>query len=184
MSHQFNEMHNLNEIVYQNAALPSAVFRQSFTKYVFFDLDMATSPELAAGLNGVIESCFGAGDIAEAFSAIGRDRLGTVIVGNEWSKELLEIGQTLRDAGDCGGIILLPTSKRWAVFQRQPVDVGVLALNCGDSLNRSVLQQDGCFFDCEDIIQWIQGNTERDANLRENFGEGLLNGLLENYCNR
>jgi hypothetical protein len=183
MSYQLNGGHSLDGVVHENAALPSMVFCQGFKKYAFFDLDVATSPELATGLNKLIESCFGVGDIAEAFSAISRESLGTVVVGNEWLNELLKIGQSMRDAGDCGGIILLPASGRWVVFQQQPIDLGVLALNCGDSLNRSTLQEDGCFFDCEDIIQWMQGNTERDANLRENFGEELLSGLLGNYCN-
>ena len=182
MSHQDHCVHSLDGVVYENVELPLPIFYQRFDKYVFFDLDVATSLELAIGLKKLIETCFGTGETAEVFSAASRERLETVVVGNGLPNELLKIGQSLRDVGDCGGIILVPASRRWIVFQRQPVDIGILAFNCGDRFTRSALDPDGCFFDCEDIEGWLQGNTERDANLRENFGAWLLDGLLANYC--
>jgi hypothetical protein len=168
--------------VRESVTLPSQVFCRGFDKYAFFDLDIATSFELAEGVGNLIRSCLGEDEAVEVFSSVSRERLATLVMGDGWPNKLAEVGKSLRDAGDCGGLILLSVSGKWAAFQSQPVDIGVLALNCDVSLTRSVLDVDGCFFDCEDVSQWRHGETDRDASIRENFGVLFLDGLLANYC--
>lgn len=172
----------LDGTVRDDVALPTYVFYQKFSSYAFFDLDIATSPELAVGLKKLIEDCADSGEQVSIFSAESREHLGTLTVGSEWENGVLQVGRSLRAEGDCGGMILVPVSRKWLAFQSRPVDIGVIALNCDAKLSSQKLGVDDCFFDCGDIAEWMIGTTERDANLRENYGDWLLRGLIVNYC--
>ena len=173
---------SLDGRVRDGVALPMDVFCQKFGSYAFFDLDIATSLELAVGLMKLIEDCADSGEQVSIFSAESREHLGTLTMGRDWADGVLQVGRSLRGKGDCGGMILVPVSGKWLAFQSRPVDVGVIALNCDDKLSLQKSGVDECFFDCGDIAEWMTGTTDRDANLRENYGDWLLQGLIVNYC--
>lgn len=171
-----------DKIIRRNVALPSYVFSQKFDKYVFFDLDLATSSILLSGLSGLLEASGVAAEQFTIFSVTNGEILATVPEDAKWPTSVLRVGKGIREKNDCNGIIILPASQAWVVFQSRPVDLGVLAINDRARISREMIEASGCFFDCTDVARWLNGLSPDDAEMRSDIGKPFLAALKVNYC--
>ena len=172
----------LQGIFIPGSVLPQRVFWDVFGRYLFFDADISSSDALISTLYEVAKACLGPTLKVEVFASSNRIFLGRLDANSNWVAQINGINKTLRTSGDCDGLILVDTSRKWVVYQRRPVDVGVFAFDCVEGLSGLESAIDDCFFGCDDIAHWIVGRSQRDIDLVNNFGRNYLATLMKNYC--
>ncbi len=120
---------NLKEMLIPGALLPAQIFHHSFNRYLFFDIDICTSRELMHMVQKLVRAVFELDGGVEVYSASGYESLNLFSPADDWVQAITSSEKYLRNAGDYGGLILLDTSKQWALLQPRPVDVGIFAFN-------------------------------------------------------
>lgn len=158
------------------------VFLGAFGRYLFFDTDIGSSDALISTLHEIAKVCLGLNLHVDVFASSNRIFLGRLDANSDWVVQINGINKALQNAGDCDGLILVDTSRKWVVYQRRPVDVGIFAFDCIKSLPSLESAIDECFFGCNDIANWIVGRSQRDIDLVSNFGRDYLAALMRNYC--
>lgn len=159
--------------------LPQDVFLKRFENYLFFDNDICTSECLIGALNYLIfNSPF---EVASAYvySSSDYNYLGSLNADDNWVSKIFLLSKSMNDDGDYGGLIILDASNDWCLFQRTPVDDGVLGIN-DDSLLKSEIVNDN-FFNYENINEWLSQNTLQDIELVKGSGKDYLESLILNY---
>ncbi|MES2040316.1 MAG: hypothetical protein V4495_21055 [Pseudomonadota bacterium] len=173
---------NLKEMLISGASLRAQVFHHSFDRYLFFDIDICTSCELMHTVQKLVRAGFGLDGAVEVYSASEYESLNLFRVADDWVQAITSCEKYLRNSGDYGGLILLDTSKQWALFQPRPVDMGIFAFNSQVEIEKFVPDICDYFFSCADIRNWISRKTEHDVALVETVGYEVLNSLIKNYC--
>lgn len=161
--------------------IPQYVFSRRFESYLFFDADMGSSDALITAVQLVARVCVDSGSGATVFSSSDRQMLGGLDLADDWPAEVGKIRRAMYESGDCGGMIIVAQTGKWAIYQNRPVDVGVFAFDGNQS--RSVQEAvEDCFFDCKDITHWLSGRSQRDIELTYSLGSDFLAALIKNYA--
>lgn len=171
----------LFSVINAGTELPQYVFFQPFKNFLFFDTDISSSDVLIFAVQEIVKTCFGLDSQVEVFSCSSRTFLGRLDATENWPDRINKISKTMRDTGDCGGLILLEASNKWAVYQKIPIDVGVFAFNSNENLQGAAALIDDCFFDHEDIKDWLSCKSQRDIDLVNSLGHNYLAALITNY---
>lgn len=171
----------LDRVLIPDSALPERIFEDAFDGYLFFDSDVGSSDTLASTLYKVAKECLGVKFQVKVFSASNRSLLGELDENSDWVAQINEIGKALRSVGDCYGLILVDASHKWVVYQARPIDIGILAFNGMTNFPDIESEIKFCFFNSNDIANWLSGKGWEDIGLVSNFGREYLVNLLKNY---
>lgn len=168
-------------IVRQGVNLPRHVFTKKFFKYWFFDNDICTSDDLIYAVYSIIRECFDTRSRAAVFSYVEYDYMGDLKMSDDWVMKINRYSAKMHEAGDFGGLIIVDYDKQWALFQKNPVERGVLGVN--DVRNLAEIDEliyDN-LIDCNIIDKWLCEETQRDKELVSYIGRAYLYKLMENY---
>ena len=172
----------LEEIVRLDANLPADIFHKRFSKYFFFDNDICTSDHLINATRAIVNELIGRDVIADVFSSTDFQYLGYISMSDSWIKKILSMSMSMNHCGDFGGLTILDREKRWVLFQKTPVDEGILGVDSSktlDIISEFVYEN---FIDCEDIKRWLEKKTREDESIVQSMGENYLIHMLTNYC--
>lgn len=172
----------LQGIFIPDSVLPQRIFENSFDRYLFFDADVGSSDALISTLYVVAKACFGKSLRVDIFASSNRVFLGRLDVNSNWVFEINNLSKALHITGDCDGLILVDASRKWVVYQKRPVDLGVFAFDCCEGMTDLEVVIEDCFFGCSDIASWLVGNSPRDIDLVNSFGRDYLVALVKSYC--
>jgi hypothetical protein len=171
----------LKNVVRLGANLPAHVFHKKFARYFFFDNDICTSDDLIRVTKLVIGESFGDDLIANVFSSSDFKYLGDLHMNEDWVAKIVSLSTEMNSSGDYGGLIILDQKKQWAIFQKTPVEEGVLGVNSHKKLeviNNLIYEN---FVDCEKFKEWLEERTSHDVELVKFMGRDYLMSLVENY---
>lgn len=171
----------LLDIVRQGVNLPRQIFTKTFYKYWFFDNDICTSNDLIYAVHSIIRECFDKHSRAAVFSYVESDYIGSLIMSDDWGLKINKYSAKMNESGDFGGLIIVDYDKQWALFQKNPVERGVLGVDKGGDLtaiNELIFDN---FIDCNTINGWLGEKTQRDKELVSYIGRDYLYKLMENY---
>lgn len=171
----------LKQVVNFGVNLPAQVFREKFTRYFFFDNDICSSEDLISATKAVIIESFGKKSIADVFTTSDIQFLGDLSIRENWITKIALLNTQMNNSGDYGGLIILDQKKQWALFQKTPVDEGVLGINNNgnlDSINNLIYDN---FVDCVKIREWLEKKSPNDISLIESMGEDYLINIIENH---
>lgn len=172
---------DLHGIFITGSALPRCIFENVFGQYLFFDADVCTSDALISILYKIAKARFGTTLKVDVFASSNRILLDRLDVNSNWIAQINRISKKLRTAGDCDGLILVDASHKWVVYQTRPVDIGVLAIDSIEGLSGLESGIADCFFECDNITNWLDGRSQRGLELVNNFGRDYLVSLVKNY---
>lgn len=173
----------LKNVVRLGVNLPEHVFYTKFARYFFFDNDICTSDELISTAKLVIGKSLGWDLIANVFASSNYQYLGNLHMNEDWVAKIVSISTEMNTSGDYGGLIILDQKNQWAIFQKTPVDEGVLGFNTTkklDTINSLIYEN---FVDCEKVKEWLEEKTTNDVELVKSIGRTYLVSMLENYSN-
>lgn len=174
----------LNNVMFSEKVLPDFVFRRKFDGYRLFDGDISANDKFIAEFQTIIKNCYGARATCRAFSASSLEYLSDLDMDQNWAVEIPVLSRVLRSERDCGGVILLADTGKWIAVQQQPIDIGVFAFSLASDAGRLMLKDADCFFNCDNIEEWLAGSSDRDKALCESLGVEWLTGFLKNYCDK
>ncbi|KFX05768.1 hypothetical protein KU73_01550 [Pectobacterium wasabiae] len=169
------------DIARQGVNLPQQVFTKTFHKYWFFDNDICTSDDLIYAVYSIIRECFDTHSKAAVFSYFESDYIGNLKMSDDWVLKINKYSAKMNESGDYGGLIIVDYDKQWALFQKNPVERGVLGVDEGGGLaaiNELIYDN---FIDCNVINGWLGEKTQRDKELVSYIGRAYLTQLMENY---
>lgn len=174
-------MTRLNNVVRLGINLPAHVFYKKFARYFFFDNDICTSDDLISATKLVIGESLGYDLIANVFASSNFQYLGDLHMNEDWVAKILSLSTEMNDFGDYGGLIILDQKKQWAIFQKTPVEEGVLGINGNKKLEaiNDLIYED--FVDCEKFKEWLEERTSHDVELVKSMGRDYLMSIIENY---
>jgi len=176
-----NPMTILKKVVRLGVNLPNHVFHDKFENYLFFDNDICTSENLINVTKLIVSLSFGSGVIAKVFASSDYKFLGDLHMNEDWVTKIVSLTTEMNNSGDYGGLIILDQNMQWAVFQKTPVDEGVLGFNRNVSLESiSELIYEN-FVDCDVLKEWLEERTSRDVELVKLMGRSFLTRMIENY---
>lgn len=171
----------LKNVVRLGANLPDRVFHKNFTKYFFFDNDICTSEDLISVAKLVISESLGYNLIASVFASSDFKYLGDLYMNEDWVAKIISLSTEMNGSGDFGGLIILDQKKQWAIFQKTPVEEGVLGVNGNkkpEAINDLIYEN---FVDCEKLKEWLEEKTSHDVELVKSLGRNYLMRMVENY---
>ncbi len=171
----------LNEVVKLGVNLPNYVFHGKFENYLFFDNDICTSENLISVTKLIVRLSFGSDVIAKVFTSSDYKFLGDLHMNEDWVDKIVFLSTGMNNAGDYGGLIILDQNKQWAVFQKSPVDEGVMGFNRNvslESINELIYEN---FVDCDVFKEWLEERTSRNVELVKLMGRSFLTKMIENY---
>lgn len=172
----------LNDVIRPGVNLPSQVFYINFSKYFFFDNDICSSDYLIEATRSLILDALGWGGVAYIYSSSESVFLGELHVSDNWVERISALATEMNNSGDYGGLIIIGADKSWAIFQKTPVDEGVLGFSSNKVLSlRSELLYEN-FVDCETIKKWLREETAHSKDLVHNIGRDYLKNIIDNYC--
>jgi hypothetical protein len=102
-------------------------------------------------------------------------------MNEDWVDKIVFLSTGMNNAGDYGGLIILDQNKQWAVFQKSPVDEGVIGFNRNvslESINELIYEN---FVDCDVFKEWLEERTSRNVELVKLMGRSFLTKMIENY---
>ncbi|KIS43356.1 hypothetical protein [Kosakonia radicincitans] len=171
----------IKKIVISDANLPEQVFHEKFIKYFSFDNDICTSEDLINSTWAIINQSFGCDSVADVFSSTDFAYLGELYADDNWVSKLKDITTGLNNAGDYGALTIIEKNKRWALFQKTPVDKGVLGINSNESLEpiKNIIYDN--FVDCDVLSKWLEQKTSQDIESVRSIGKEYLMRLVVNY---
>ena len=171
----------LKNVVRLGTNLPAHVFHKKFSRYFFFDNDICTSDDLISVTKLVIGESFGYNLTASVFSSSDFRYLGELHMNEDWVAKIVSLNTEMNDSGDYGGLIILDQKKQWVIFQKTPVEEGVLGVNSNkklEAINDLIYEN---FVDCKKFEEWLQERTSHDVELVESIGRDYLMSIVENY---
>jgi hypothetical protein len=171
----------LQGIFIPESDLPHPIFVNTLGRYLFFDIDVRSSDILISTLYQVAKTCLGTNLDVHVFACSDRNHLARLNVESNWVAEINAIHKALDIVGDCDGLILVDASRKWVVYQKRPVDIGIFAFDGTSELLSLESAIADCFFGCRDIAKWLTGKSPRDISLVNQFGSNYLAALLKNY---
>jgi hypothetical protein len=171
----------LEKVVRLGTNLPAHVFHKKFARYFFFDNDICTSDDLISVTKLVIGESLGYDLIASVFSSSDFRYLGNLHMNEDWIAKIVSLSTEMNGSGDYGGLIILDQEKQWAIFQKTPVEEGVLGVNSNKKLEaiNDLIHEN--FVDCEKFKEWLEERTSHDVELVESMGRDYLMSIVENY---
>ncbi|MEY8713644.1 hypothetical protein [Mangrovibacter phragmitis] len=171
----------LKSVVRLDANLPARVFHKKFARYFFFDNDICTSEDLISVTKLVIGESLGYDLMASVFASSDFKYLGDLHMNEDWVAKIVSLSAEMNDSGDYGGLIILDQKKQWAIFQKSPVEEGVLGINSNkkpEAINDLIYEN---FVDCEKFKEWLEERTSHDIELVKSVGRDYLMSIVENY---
>ncbi|EDI4631197.1 hypothetical protein CEY46_22540 [Salmonella enterica subsp. enterica serovar Poona] len=171
----------LKNVVRLSANLPARVFHKKFSRYFFFDNDICTSDDLISVTKLVIGESLGYDLMARVFASSDFKYLGDLHMNEDWVAKIASLSTEMNDSGDYGGLIILDQKKQWAIFQKTPVEEGVLGINSNkklEAINDLIYEN---FVDCEKFKEWLEEKTSHDVELVKSVGRNYLMSIVENY---
>lgn len=171
----------LKNVVRLGANLPARVFHKKFARYFFFDNDICTSDDLISVTKLVIGESLGYDLMASIFASSDFKYLGDLHMNEDWVAKIVSLSTEMNDSGDYGGLIILDQKKQWAIFQKTPVEEGVLGINSNkklEAINDLIYEN---FVDCEKFKEWLEERTSHDVELVKSVGRDYLMSIVENY---
>lgn len=171
----------LKNVVRLGDNLPTHVFHNRFAKYFFFDNDICTSDDLISVTKLIISESFGYDLIASVFASSDSQYLGDLHMNEDWGAKIFSLSTEMNSSGDYGGLIILDQKKKWAIFQKTPVDEGVLGLDSNKSLEtiNTLIYEN--FVDCEIFKEWLEEKTLHDVEVVKSMGRDYLMSMIQNY---
>lgn len=171
----------LKNVVRLGANLPARVFHKKFARYFFFDNDICTSDDLISVTKLVIGESLGYDLMASIFASSDFKYLGDLHMNEDWVAKIVSLSTEMNDSGDYGGLIILDQKKQWAIFQKTPVEEGVLGINSNKKLEviNDLIYEN--FVDCEKFKEWLEERTSHDVELVKSVGRDYLMSIVENY---
>lgn len=171
----------LKNVVRLGANLPARVFHKKFARYFFFDNDICTSDDLISVTKLVIGESLGYDLMASIFASSDFKYLGDLHMNEDWVAKIVSLSTEMNDSGDYGGLIILDQKKQWAIFQKTPVEEGVLGINSNKKLEAidDLIYEN--FVDCEKFKEWLEERTSHDVELVKSVGRDYLMSIVENY---
>lgn len=161
--------------------LPEHIFRKRFLKYFFFDNDICTSSDLIESTKAIVHESLGNNISAYVYSSSDHNFLGNLYGSDNWTARLAALTAKMNDDRDYGGLVIISTDKSWGIFQKTPVDEGVLGINTNNNLsliNELIYEN---FIDFKIIKTWLKEENQQDANLVQGLGREYLRALINNY---
>lgn len=171
----------LKNVVRLGANLPARVFHENFARYFFFDNDICTSDDLISVTKLIIGESLGYDLMASIFASSDFKYLGDLHMNEDWVAKIVSLSTEMNDSGDYGGLIILDQKKQWAIFQKTPVEEGVLGINSNkklEAINDLIYEN---FVDCEKFKEWLEERTSHDVELVKSMGRDYLMSIVENY---
>lgn len=182
-----NDIDAAAQLVVDGLDLPGYVFARRFLSHFFFDSNLGY-PELTDAIRELVTPCLGPDTRIAVFSAYTRAFLGWLEASDDWSSTVDGIAQRMWDQGDHGGMFWVDVAGRLAVYQRQPVDLGVVALDA-DIPDHVVLNATGDtyfatdhFFGPAALELLLQDKSERGLSRCESKGRQFMQALVRNYA--
>lgn len=171
----------LQHVVVTGASLPAQVFNDPFSKFLFFDNDICSSDDLINSLKMIVTHSFGEDSVVAVYSSYDFSFIGELFMHDDWVRKLASFSHVMNENGDYYAMTLIDENKRWALFQKTPVEDGVLGIK-GDKdlspLNELIYDN---FFDCEVLEEWLEEKTERARRLVQRPGKEYIMMMIENY---
>ncbi|MHA7845171.1 hypothetical protein [Serratia sp. D1N4] len=174
-------MTRLKNVVRLGVNLPAHVFHKKFSRYFFFDNDICTSDDLISVTKLIIRESLGHDLIANVFASSDFKYLGDLYMNEDWVAKIASLSTEMNNSGDYGGLIILDQEKQWAIFQKTPVDEGVLGFNSNKKLepiNNLIYDN---FVDCKNFKEWLEEKTSQHAELVKCMGRDYLMSIMKNY---
>lgn len=176
-----NPMTILKEVVKLGGNLPNYVFHDEFESYLFFDNDICTSENLISVTKIIVRLSYGSDVIAKVFTSSDYKFLGDLYMNEDWVTKIASLSTEMNNAGDYGSLIILDQNKQWAIFQKTPVDEGVMGFNRNlslESINELIYEN---FVDCDVFKEWLEEKTSHNVELVKLIGRSFLTRIIENY---
>lgn len=166
--------------------LPDYVFAKRFLSHFFFDSNLG-HPELTEAIRELVMPCLRPDTRIAVFSAYTRAFLGWLDASDDWSSTVDGIAKRMSEVGDHGGMFWVDVAGRFAIYQRQPVDLGVAALNA-DISDHVILNENGDtyfatdhFFGPSALELLLADKSERGLSLCESIGRQFMQELVRSY---
>jgi len=102
-------------------------------------------------------------------------------MNEDWVTKIASLSTEMNNAGDYGSLIILDQNKQWAIFQKTPVDEGVMGFNRNlslESINELIYEN---FVDCDVFKEWLEEKTSHNVELVKLIGRSFLTRIIENY---
>lgn len=178
---QMATMTRLKNMIIPGVNLPDRIFHKEFTRYFFFDNDICSSKDLIETIKTIVVKSFDVHFSADVFSSSGLLFLGQLNINEDWVTKLVTLSRKMNDDGDYGGLIIIEQEQRWIIFQKTPVDEGVIGINVSKSLetiNNLIYEN---LVDCEVFRKWLKMKSKQDIDLVQTIGKEYLTQLIDNY---
>ncbi|EMN3919607.1 hypothetical protein REJ49_002391, partial [Citrobacter farmeri] len=178
---QIATMTRLKNMIIPGVNLPDRIFHKEFTRYFFFDNDICSSKDLIETIKTIVVKSFDVHFSADVFSSSEFLFLGQLHINEDWVTKLSTLSRKMNDDGDYGGLIIIEQGQRWIVFQKTPVDEGVIGINASKSLetiNNLIYEN---LVDCEVFRKWLKMKSKQDIDLVQTIGKEYLTQLIDNY---
>jgi hypothetical protein len=169
------------ELVVAGIDLPQYIFSRRFKGFLFFDADICTSAPLISAVQAVAKVSNGLQSTVKVFNSANRQLLGCLNLTCDLPAEIKKMSEEMNASGYHGGLILVEAQKRWALYQKRPVDMGVFAFDGDQDLRPISTITNDYFVRHQDIALWLSGETQRDIDLVDGFGRNFLTELIKNY---
>lgn len=162
--------------------LPEYVFLRRYDEFYFFDTDISADEEFIQEIERgwKLMPPSERPDVFLSYSSKNEAAI-RIDASQDWIAVIGSFKRKLIEGKLYGGIILMPENGGWAVFQKTPVDLGVLAVNSNEFGLRA-----GLFRAIDknwliDSNQILNGLTDPESKIRTALGITWLEELAINY---
>jgi hypothetical protein len=177
-----NLVQKISEAIFiQDTNLPFPVFKKKFDTYIFFDESLRGTHGVATGIKNLIECSTGNILNAVMLTSIDNKFLTCLDSTCDWEIVFKEIHRQQFDKSEMDSFAIASTNEDWALFQKWPVDVGIIGLTRQNNISHALKSKHVDFFLWEDIRDWINPKINHDVDYNERYGNYFLMQLLENY---
>jgi len=162
--------------------LPEYVFLREYDEFLFFDIDISTNQEFIQEMERAWKLTLATNRASVFLSYSSKSEAATEMAGSQdWVTAVDSFRGRLYKNKLHGGIIVMPRDGGWVIFQKNPVDVGVFAINTNELKLRQFMQAvDKSWF--IDSTQICRSLTDSESELTAALGRGWLEELAINYC--
>jgi hypothetical protein len=164
-----------------NANLPLQVFKKKFDYYIFFDESLRGTPGVPTDIKNLIERSSSVSLDALMLSSIDHEFLVHLDSSCDWEKIFKEIHSQRFDRSEMDSFAIVSTNEDWAVFQKWPVDIGVIGLTRKNDVSHFFRGEHTDFFSAEDVCDWIDPKINQETNYVQRYGHYFLAQLWSNY---
>lgn len=169
------------DVVSPLKSLPKYVFLREYDEFYFFDVDASTDRDFIREIERgwKLTPTLPALDFFLSYSS-KNEMAKKIDVEQDWVEEVDSFRRKLFENNLHDGIILMPENGSWVMFQKTPVDLGVLAISSKEFRSRQFVQNlDESWFVNSSRIRLALANAEPD--LCAALGRPWLEELAANY---